>query len=591
MSQENESYCFVDNDSHSAGAGALPQHCSIEKRRTEQYYNYLTHSRNNSIPVFQGILFGTTENVAVLLEMKPELLHSIARNKIYRLAKKEWDCKTCADRIQKMSLCVASDGNTPVCSFVHASRNELQKELCAKCDDLIKSYIVSTKGHQWNYKIVRSDTLYADRASNIDEQTGMVWRHYSWVPTQNSEALADHRVKDGNTLELLEKALNKYCPMMMNLFDKIGVNADLLASMVTVKQLLAESSYGKQQIPAVDWFIKHISNLLEIRPDWHYLTWLQKVDVVIKAICDCSLSIADDDSGDVLCGLWHTVSGNVLDLLEKGETPKAVVAMIEMRNDPRNYKQTTAAPKAVHIEKARNLFKGFTATIHTTAELEQLEGCATVRGNAEPSNDVDDAFSGMAVAAAAKKKKSSRYSGFASRMNSSSDTHPTNMRELMDSIRSGSVRKLELIPPHSTVYTAKWYGENIIPADFCVPHLWIFTSDGRWNSAKYYEITHVYRMKTRDRENYHFIIKNARDTLYSKPLKGNCTLKEFLATKHQKTAGNAFHALKNTTNVQIPRWDQLSLGVGTSVDKGTSLMSTLQMKINGKLVTISHSGF
>ena len=575
-------------------SASVMQSASGETDRTKLYYSYLEEIRREKIPVFTGTLKGTNEEVAVLLKMKVNLSsreNAMRRNRIKKLAKDEWQCQTCCDRVANAAWYVDARGCTPVCHVGTCNRTDLQSELNQLCSTEVKDYLAKTSGKEWNYKIVRSDTLYADTASNIDEQTGTVWRHYSWVPTQNSEILADHSVKDGNTLELLEKALNKYCPMMMSLFDKIGVNADLLASMVTVKQLLAESSYGKQQIPAVDWFIKHISNLLQIRPDWHYLTWTQKVDVVIKAICDCSLSIADDDSGDVLCGLWHTVSGNVLDLLEKGETPKAVVAMIEMRNDPRNYKQTTAAPKAVHIEKARNLFKGFTATIHTIAELEGLEGCVTVRGAAKTSNDVDDAFSGMAAAAAAKKKKSSRYSGFASRMNSSSHTHPTNMRELLESIRSGGVSKLELIPPHSTVYTAKWSGENITPADFCVPHLWIFASEGRWNCAKYYEITHVYRVKTRDRENYHFIIKNARDTLYRKPLNGNCTLKEFLATKHQKTAGNAFHALKNTTNVQIPRWEQLSLGVGTSVDKGANLMSALQMKINGKAVTIRTSGF
>jgi len=107
------------------------------------------------------------------------------------------------------------------------------------------------------------------------------------------------------------------------------------------------------------------------------------------------------------------------------------------------------------------------------------------------------------------------------------------------------------------------------------------------------EITHVYRLKTITRENYFFIIKDARNTLYSKPFTTNCTLSEFLATKHQKTAGKPFHALKDKTKVQIPPLSggSLSLGTGCSVDKGDSLMSTMRFRINGKEVSIRKNGF
>ena len=179
---------------------------------------------------------------------------------------------------------------------------------------------------------------------------------------------------------------------------------------------------------------------------------------------------------------------------------------------------------------------------------------------------------------------------------------PTTMRELMQGVRDGSIKRLEMIIKHSsppTVYTADWEGENLSSLDFCVPHLWIFISDNRFATwcpprrPDYKEITHVYRLKTVGRENYFFIIKDARDTLYTKPFTTNCTLSEFLATKHQKTAGKAFHALKNKTKVQIPSLGEgsLSLGVGASVVKDDELMNTLIFKINGKRVNISRSGF
>ena len=152
-------------------------------------------------------------------------------------------------------------------------------------------------------------------------------------------------------------------------------------------------------------------------------------------------------------------------------------------------------------------------------------------------------------------------------------------------------------PP--TVYTADWEGENLSSLDFCVPHLWICISDNRFATwcpprrPDYKEITHVYRLKTVGRENYFFIIKDARNTLYSKPFTTNCTLSEFLAPKHQKTAGKAFHALKNKTKVQIPPLSSggLSLGTGCSVDKDDSLMSAMSFRINGKIVNIKKNGF
>jgi len=574
-----------------------------EETRTREYYHYLDQLRAEQVPVFTAKLRGTEDDVAVILKMdinsgddawRADL--ATQRKKIHTKIKREWQCQTCADRMRNAFIYVDKNGKSVLCP-VSEGRTPLQKNVHDLCDTYINSYINAwhNRGLHWQYEIVRADTLYA-HAPTWDlakKSTETAWRHYSWVPEENSEALSEHCLKDGsNILELLEKALNKYCPMMIKLSEEmLSDGPEMLRSMELIRELLLKASYGKQQVAAVDWIIKYIKTVIAIRSDWNSLRWNQKINCVIKAVCDCSLSIADDDSGDVLCGLFHSVNGNVLSLLQKGESPQAVVRMIEERNDPRNYKQTTAPPKAVHIEKAANLFKGFKATMHTTSQLEQLPGCATVK--AGPSDDVDDVFGAMAAEAKTRKKSKQKYSGFASRMSGKVKGDPTNMRELMEGIRDGSITKLEMIPSSHTVYTADWEGENLKSSDFCVPHLWIFISDNRFGRYNFMELTHVYRLKTTNRENYFFIIKDARNTLYSKPFTTNCTLSEFLATKHQKTAGKPFHALKDKTKIQIPPAfrGSLSLGTGCSVDKDDSLMSTMRFRINGKEVCIRKNGF
>jgi len=573
-----------------------------EETRTREYYNYLDQLRAAQIPVFTAKLRGTEDDVAVILKMdinsgddawRADL--AAQRKKIYTKIKGEWQCQTCANRMRDAFMYVDKNGESVLCPVIEG-RTALQKDVHDQCDTYINSYINAwhNRGLHWQYEIVRADTLYAHAPTwdLANKSTNTAWRHYSWVPEENSEALSGRCLKDGsNILVLLEKALNKYCPMMIKLSeDMLSDGPEMLRSMELIRELLLKASYGKQQVTAVDWIIKHIKTVIAIRSDWNSLRWNQKIACVIKAVCDCSLSIADDDSGDVLCGLFHSVNGNVLSLLQKGESPQAVVRMIEERNDPRNFKQTTAPPKAVHIEKAAKLFKGFKATMHTTSQLEQLPGCATVK--AGPSDDVDDVFGAMAAEAKTRKKSKQKYSGFASRMNGKVKGDPTNMRELMEGIRDGSITKLEMIPSSHTVYTAGWEGENLKSSDFCVPHLWVFISDNRFRHT-FMDITHVYRLKTTTRENYFFIIKDARNTLYSKPFTTNCTLSEFLATKHQKTAGKPFHALKNKTKIQIPpaSYGSLSLGTGCSVDKDDSLTNTMRFRINGKEVCIRKNGF
>ena len=120
-------------------------------------------------------------------------------------------------------LCVDANGNTPVCSLQNG-RNEFQTSLNVKCTETIKEYIASTNGCVWNYKIVTPDSLYANKPSNVDEK-GNEWHHYSYIPEKTNSNIMNLTIKGKSTLYLLEKALNKYGPLMVDLFQKMDTKS------------------------------------------------------------------------------------------------------------------------------------------------------------------------------------------------------------------------------------------------------------------------------------------------------------------------------------------------------------------------------
>ena len=546
----------------------------------EEYSIYLKKCRTTSIPVFELPLFGTDENVSVIIEKKMGIPDKYSE--LYQLALGEWGCTECAERISSMSKYVDKNGSTPVCS-VSSGRTRIGGDINDLCNSLNYDYIQATGGLKWKYRVVTDDTMYHSRPNTNTKVKGKphltrTLPHYSCKPSSNNIHIKS--VKGRRALPMLDRALDKYCPLLINLFDTMNTNEDTLLSFETILGMFKKASYGNKIAAATEWIIKHIERIMDKGISWHALSWIEKVDIVITAVCDSPIS--QGPYNDVLCGHFHTVSGNVLPLLQKGVSEGAVISMVETRNAPENYKQTTAPPKACHVEAAKTLFKGLKTFVHTTAELEKLPGCVIVSKN----SDVDDAFASMSGGG---KKKS--CNSFAKRVRKQ-ELNPRNMRELIELIDSGEVKKLEMRSLQQTVYTARVEGDNIRRDDFCVPHLWVYKGESpRRFRENYLSITHVYRVKSSVGENYHFIVEDARKTLLRTPLRGNCTLSEFLSSKHQKTSGKAFHALKELTNVGIPESGALSIGLGVSVNIGTTLTSTVSVRINGKCFTITESGY
>ena len=82
-------------------------------------------------------------------------------------------------------------------------------------------------------------------------------------------------------------------------------------------------------------------------------------------------------------------------------------------------------------------------------------------------------------------------------------------------------------------------------------------------------------------KNIIFIVKDSRRSLYNKPITSNCCLPEYLKPSVMRSCGKAFEYLNNKLPIVIPDMGELAIGLGTSVSSGKSLLSSVNVKING----------
>ena len=582
----------------------------------ELFDKYMDQSRVNNIPILQILNKRNQELIPVTISFNTSHDSTLTalRKEISTLTKKEWNCHICQVRSESLSLQMFINPQTESIESLFCSNYNGFKDLLSdkqtiiheKCKALVK-YFITHHFEKLDIKI-SNDTVYFQNQLvwNRDPKSSIDWKHYSYIPDKcirldnySCKTASSCPIWD-NDYQKYEKAFKKYFRLIVELLNKTNPDKGILSSLELLEQLLDKSKYGKEQLPACRWFINIVSNILNFKPygGWNSLSPSQK----IKTVCECIINshITEGDNRDAFIGEFHTSNNFLLDILEKGQTPEAVVKMIEERNNPNKFKQKTAPPKEAHILKAMKFCEGLVNTIHTTREIEQFDTCYKIYdkygGKSIRDTSVDDAFSSMLKSA--RSKTSSKY-GMAGRFGNKTvkdSPNPKTIHELIECINNGSISSLKLRSDSggNIAYTAS---TTLEPSDLAysnIGHLWIYKNDltinYQYGRAKELEITHIYVIRAGQRENYIFVIKGSRSTLYSKPIKGNCTIAEFLAPKHH-SAKTAFSALSKSTNVSVPDYGEISMGVGASVSKESGeLYSTMQFIINDeKHVRISHA--
>ena len=596
---------------------AFQQNSKIPQgENAELFDEYMDKTREIPIPILEVLHKKTGKLIPVTISLNtifdPNL--TLLRKKISYLTKNEWMCHICQTRSENLSLQM----------FINPSNGSIEPVLCSdyngfngllsekqyiiheKCKSLIK-YFIKEHFEKLELKISTSKTYFQNQLIlNKDPYSSIEYKHYSYIP-KNCISMDNYSSDTEsscpvwkNDYQKYEKALQKYFRLVVELLNKTNPDKNILSSLELLEALLNKSKYGKEQLPACRWFIDIISNILTYRPrgSWKSLSPSQKIKTVCHSIINSH--ITEGDNSDAFIGEFHTSNNFILDILEKGHSPEAVVKMIEMRNDPRKFKQKTAPPKEVHVVKAMELCKNLVNTIHTTREIEQFDTCYKIYDKYDMKNSsdtsVDDAFSSMLKSA--RSKKSNKY-GMAGRFGDRTvkdSPNPKTIHELIDYVNDGSISSLKLRfdTGGNIAYTAN---TSLNPSDLAysnVGHLWLYKNDlsikYQYSKVNELEISHIYVIIAGQRENYIFVVKGSRSTLYDKPIKGNCTIAEFLAAKHH-SAKSAFAALSKTTNVKVPAYGEISMGVGASVAKESGEMfSSMKFIINNdKRVSISHA--
>lgn len=531
------------------------------------YDKYLEYCENVCIPVI-NILLNNGKKMAFLIEMDPEIIGSFEKK--YNFTNdilKEWNCNVCKNRFNRLRTFLDATGNPIFCNHNHSSRSELQKNISFKCKELINKY--NSLDFKWKFRIVTDDLLYTSTPfEGAEVTTGRKYRHYSYKPGFISDKL------NINDEKLLLKALHKYSPLLNNLLKKIGLIENMIESCNELKILLTKSVYGCNQLPAINWFINLLNEVSKITNSWENIYFAKKLEIIAKTICNAPYCEGDSDSAHI--GYFHTVNGYILDILENGYTPDAVVKMIEERNNPTLYRRKTAPPSEGNIRAAEKLCENLVNTIETIEQLERHEGCITIKDY--NVNTMTNAFVTMR-----KENYKNKYGSFANRMKNRI-SYASNLKEIIDDIKSGIINKVEIEKTNlSTVYTAHTT-LNDEDLSYKIGHLWAYMGS-TYRFKEFETVSHIYHFKIGKFNNIMFIIKNSRERLKNNPINRNCMFPEFLAPKH-RSCEKAVEKINTLTKIAIPESGEISLGMGASAGfENGKLVNPI------KLVITSNNGF
>lgn len=525
------------------------------ENKNASYHNYLDHSERNAINTMKFYLKNGTLQVCLLIQMDPELIATLdSKHHFVDDIKSEWNCNVCKNRLHYLRTLIDANGEPVFCNFHHNTRSDLQKSINRKCRSLINAYS-SNFDFRWRFHIVYNSDIYTP-TEGIEKETGREFRHYSYKTDSISDDLPSFDKK------WLPKSLEKYCPLLNNLLLKVGNIDDILLSCVELRKLLLKSRYGKSQVAAIDWFVNILNDVKACGNEWKKIHFAKRIEIIAKTIC-CS-PYCEGDSESAHIGFFHTINGFVLDILENGKSPAAVVNMIEERNDPSVYRRKTADPSEGNIRAAENLCENLVNTIETIEQLESHLGCIRVNKNGNMSSSSSTGTMASAFAEMRKDNMKNKFGGFADRMNTGKPSTAITFTEIVRDINNGIINKIE-IETHglSKMYTAHTTLDESDTSVSC-GHLWCYLNGNTSGFSYSEEVSHIYNFKTGRFNNIIFVLKRAKQTLNRFPIKGNCMFPEFLAPKH-RSCERAVEKLCKMTNISIPDTPEISLGVGSSV--------------------------
>lgn len=534
----------------------------------DDYDQYLRFNHAHKVEAIHTKYNG--HDVCLLPMMDPQRMPP---QNVSEMALQEHNCRICAERARYLYRFTDRHGKAIHCGLDDSTRSPHQAAMNRACQDLISQYGQKYNDTMmWQLKIIEKHTLYY--LNEGEDEHGEPFQHYAHTVDGD---VTDKKLRTLSKT-LLQKALNQYIPLISNLLDKIGDVASVRESCAELRTLMShkDAIYAATQLPALDWFANILDQIQA--PTWQVVPWYARLEILGNVICSSYLKEGPNNSA--FLGHFHTTTGFILSILEDGMTPRGVLNLLKSRLAPDKFRRKTGVIKEQNILYAQELCRGLENTVMRTIDIERLDGC-TVVGSRNGTVSADDAFAEMAANVAV---RPSKYGGFAKRM-SNQDSTASTFTEIIDDIKGNHIVKVEVEATHAS--TALIADTTMSPSDLSTKgHLWRFNKgDDTYEQQRFNgfcEVSHIYHYHHGRFNNVFFIIKGARDTLSTYPLKGNCCFPEFLASKH-RAAERPFEELNAKTNIQIPDSGPVALGVGNSVgDLDNQFVRPIVLRITSK---------
>ena len=565
-----------------------------------------------------GIVPFSIGKYAMIPTMDPNF---ISRTEIIKIATNEYSCRECGDRAARIALALCPVGDTlkPILGVNHKTKLPYQSVLYEETAKIAREFIKEEGVRRLHWHVAHANLLYGSeprkgsspdyKATHIDEG-GFPHFHYKvsnpvgprdcsgemkcYEPIREQEYERHNRIQGDarNEYERIEMVMNKYVVLFWQLFEKMGMDQDLHASAKLLLELCGRARYGENMVSALEWFLEAIERSLTCGKRWTSLSLRAKLWVIGNTIATSTFQPADEDEGGYVITIFHVVNNNIESLLSKGLSEEGVIKMVEDRNNPTKYQQSSAPPSVTAVNKASRLLEGQRNRIFTQEEVALLPGCVVV-GSGKLADSTSSIFAQMRLSAQVRNREPNRHSGFASRVQKISPKVPSTLSELHAMVQKGDIWKLELELDNCQM---TMIADTTLPREdmgyvgnLPQPHFWAYSSRRYMERGLWQECSQIYACITSRRVNFFFLFK---DEAFSRRLYNdgyvpkNCWFEEFFAPKHY-AAKKAIKEFNTLDTADFPAQGNPAVGCGKSVNI-TGLVDTTSsaftLRINGTTI-------
>lgn len=501
------------------------------------------------------------------------------KRKMYKLVHDQFNCRECGRRAEnyckhstKYGLpvflhpsCVEELSYPHCIEFVSKEDYDLYSDMSSLSCNLVKSPIVGLK------IVDKSLYDYPQESGGFHHWIVRVPKHYESSNFSNKEILK------------IESAFHRYLPELMpSLVAKItGESRENLdsskQSLLLMKECLDVATYGNKFIPALDWCLNIVNDLLSSEKSLHKMTDYEKWTFYATHLLVSPIS---EELHGAVCPFYHTVNNNILDLLGKANSKEEMIKLVENRLSPENYQRrdVNANINENEIKIAMTHLGDFTNTVMTFSEVCNLPHAVTVNKATSSLYGFNKMLNSLT------ESKNDAPFNFAKRCETSIEDKIKSIKtvdDLLEFVSQNPYVKVEIeSESNNSVYISK---TTLDSEKISVPHFWSYCNNKihtpTWGNVTC--ILPMYKYITKYK-NVAFICDNSE---ISPSGLGNCCFPEFLNSKYTRICGKAFERLNTTVPIFTPD-EKLAIGIGKS-GKNQQGDVHIKLRINNTQIIIN----